>query len=101
MIEIGEEDIRIIMQEDYHHWDKLTSNCFCWHCKGEERLTTIVNYKAYLNDLEDILLKGECKTCGHPVNRYIETGENKEKAAVAKHIRLIMKQYRTVGRNRS
>jgi len=26
-------------------------------------------------DLNDIILRGFCAACGHPVNRYLETGE--------------------------
>ncbi|MDQ0965933.1 DNA polymerase II large subunit [Flavobacterium sp. W4I14] len=49
-------------------------------------MSTITNYKPYLNKLNDIILKGFCLKCGGPVNRYIETGENIQSAAVAMHI---------------
>jgi len=94
MIEIQREDIEIILQEDYVHFEKVIQNCFCGHCS--HHLTTIIAYKAYLNSLQDILLKGQCARCGHPVNRYLETGENKNHAAIAQHIQMIIKKYKVI-----
>lgn len=91
-IEIEPEDIRMIMQDDYAYFPKIVESCFCRHCK--RYTTTITNYKAFLNKLEDIILRGECLRCGRPVAKYIETGESKKSAEVARHIRYIIKNYK-------
>jgi GH35 family endo-1,4-beta-xylanase len=50
----------------------------------------------YLNNLEDLIFKGKCMIWGSPVARYIETGENPESAAMAKHIREVLKKYKRI-----
>lgn len=92
-IEISQEDVALIMGDNYVHFDRIRENTFCSKC--DNPATTIVMYRAYLNTSQDIILHGQCARCGHRVGRYIETGENKEKAAVAKHILEIIKNYRT------
>jgi len=84
-IEIDLDDIKMIMQNDFVHFSKILENCFCAKCP--KSVTTIINYKAYLNDLDDIILRGNCITCGHEVARYIETGEQLDSAKRAKQIR--------------
>ena len=91
-IEITLDDIEIIMGDSYEFFPRIVENCFCARC--QEPVTTIVMYRSYLNYLQDIILKGQCARCGNQVARYIETGENKESAGVAKHIRKIIKMYR-------
>jgi len=93
-IEINLEDVELIMGENIHFLNKCIENCFCRNCNPS--LTTITNYRFYLNELEDIILKGECIKCSSPVARYIETGENKESAGMAKHIREIVKKYKKI-----
>lgn len=86
-IEIDLDDIKVIMGNDFVHFQSVVENCFCSQCS--ESNTTIVNYKAYLNDLDDIVLRGKCITCGSPVGRYIETGEQLDAAKRADQIRSI------------
>ncbi|WP_378410655.1 hypothetical protein [Rhodocytophaga aerolata] len=93
-IEITLEDVELIMGENIHFLNKYIENCFCRNCNPS--LTTITNYRFFLNDLEDIILKGDCIKCSSPVARYIETGENKESAGMAKHIREIVKKYKKI-----
>jgi RNase P subunit RPR2 len=93
-IRIDIDDIKIIMQDDFIHFQKILDNVFCRNC--DFQTTTIVNYKAYLNKLNDIILKGECKKCGGKVARYIESGESEEKFAAADHIRNIKKNYNKI-----
>ena len=92
-IEIELEDIKIIMQDNFNHFQEILDNCFCPKCP--KTVTTIVNYKAYLNHLNDIILRGSCIRCAHNVARYIETGEQIEMAEVAEHIRFIKKNFIT------
>ena len=71
-IKITKEDLVAIYGSDYRLFEeKIIPNCYCGSC----HISTIVNYEVYLNDLDDIILKGFCAKCGKPVNRYLETGE--------------------------
>lgn len=73
-LEITNNQLSDIIGEDEQNFQKILSNCFCAQCE-DKYSATIVEYKAFLIDLNDIILKGKCKSCGGPVNRYIETGE--------------------------
>lgn len=86
-IEIEDYDIEIIMLDQYKHLNLILESCYCTGCSD---MSTITNYKPYLNKLNDIILKGFCLKCGGPVNRYIETGENIQSAAVAMHIKNVL-----------
>ena len=87
-IEIDLNDVKMIMQEDYIHFDRIVNNCYCIHCSRGNSVT-LSNYKAYFNSLNDIILKGSCKNCGNPIARYIETGEQETSAEIAEHIRSV------------
>ncbi len=93
-IKIALEDVELIMGADFLYFDSILQNVYCFNCP--DHMTTIVNYKIYLNNLEDIQLKGECKTCGGPVGRYVETGENPDNEEMAKHIREVIKKYTVI-----
>ncbi|MEX2594961.1 MAG: hypothetical protein WD426_19515 [Anditalea sp.] len=88
-IEITLEDIELIMGDRFSFFPEILDSCFCVNCESHQ--TSIINYKAYLNNLQDIILEGQCVKCGRPVGRYMETGENKESVETAKHIRNIKK----------
>jgi hypothetical protein len=94
-IKIDMDDIRVIFGDDIDHFNTIINNVFCTSCGGAYD-RTIVNFTAYLNNLNDIVLKGECKTCSGKVGRYIETGESKERFAAADHIRNIKRNYKKV-----
>lgn len=93
-IEINLDDIEFIMQDDFVHFQMLSENCFCSQCK--DSITTIVNFKAYLNNLNDLKLIGQCIRCGNKVCRHIETGEKKVMFEAAEHIRLIRKHFKVI-----
>jgi len=93
-IEINIEDVEIIMGKDFDKLDILLDNVFCGHCT--EHTTTIENYKIFLNDIDDLIFQGQCKRCHNQVARYIETGENKSEAEIARHIRTIKKEFKTL-----
>ena len=74
-LEITGEDLKFIYGDDYDIFNqKIIQNCYCANCKTSYQ-STIVNYKIFLNDLNDIILEGFCKTCNQPISRYLETGE--------------------------
>jgi hypothetical protein len=72
-IKISEKNLKTIYGENYADFkNKIISGCWCANCK----VTSIVNYQVYLNELDDVILEGFCTECNHRVNRYVETGEN-------------------------
>lgn len=74
-IGINEEDLKFIHGNDYELFkQRIIPNCYCAKCNSHYQ-STIVNYKIFLNDLNDITLEGFCEKCGNPMNRYVETGE--------------------------
>lgn len=75
LIKITKEDLIAIHGGEYHFFEeKIVPNCFCAKC-NTPYTSTIVNYEIFLNDLNDIILKGFCAKCGSKMNRYLETGE--------------------------
>ena len=84
-VKITKEDLKNIYGGDYHFFqEKIISNCFCGHCKSPYN-STIVNYEIFLHSSNDVILKGFCKKCGNPVNRYLEMSEvDKYKEAIKK-----------------
>lgn len=74
-LKIAQEDLKKIYGKDWKFFqEKILSNCYCHTCKGSYN-ATIVDYKIFINDLNDTILKGKCKICSTSVNRYLETGE--------------------------
>ena len=71
--EISREQLVIIIGEDWMKFQNLLNYCLCPTCK---KSVAIVDYKIFLNKINDIILKGECGECSTTLNRYIETGEN-------------------------
>ncbi len=94
MIELESGDVELIMGENIKFLDDCLTTIFCRRCSPNP--TQITNYKVYLNNLEDLIFKGECLVCGSPVSRYIETGENPESAGMARHIREILRKYKRI-----
>lgn len=71
-----EEDLKLIYGDDYGFFQsKILSNCYCANCLESKYDSTIVSYEIFLNDLNDIILKGLCAKCGGKIGRYVETGE--------------------------
>jgi len=71
--ELSREQLVIIIGEDWMKFQNLLNYCLCPTCK---KSVAIVDYKIFLNKINDIILKGECGECSTTLNRYIETGEN-------------------------
>jgi len=83
-IELNEWEFRQVMAELWDIRLRYLDNVFC-SCSGKP--VSIVNFKIYLNNLNDLVLKGSCSNCGHKVGRYIETGEMGSCSLAAKRIR--------------
>ena len=74
-IKITNDDLVAIYGKDYPLFEeKIIPKCYCHTCQTQYQ-STIVRYEIFLNDLNDIILKGFCVKCGSRLNRYIETGE--------------------------
>ena len=94
-IKIDLDDIQVIFGGEMDHFNTILKSVYCTKCGGSYD-KTIVNYTAYLNNLNDIVLKGECQTCSGKVGRYLETGESKERFAAADHVRNIKKNFNRI-----
>lgn len=88
-IEITETNFRVILGNDYEKFKRyIPNNVYCKNCNTPYS-SKLINYRIFINDLEDILLEGLCSKCKSPVNRYVETGDvkkYKEKIAEIKKI---------------
>jgi len=74
LIKITKQDLIAIHGNEYHLFEeKIVPNCFCVKC-DTSYISTIINYEIFLNDLDDVILKGLCANCGGKMSRYLETG---------------------------
>ena len=87
-IELNQWEFRLIMGESWPHSDLFFDNYFC-DCKNSNR--RLIDVKIYLNDLNDILLKGRCSACKSLAARYIETGEIEDSFKAAERIKKMRK----------
>lgn len=94
-IQITKAQLQIILGKNCKHFaEKILPNCLCNKCYC---VIEIVDYKIFLNDLNDLILKGRCTLCGTRINRYIEIGEDK---IAAKKIKKILKNISVYEGNR-
>ncbi len=79
-------------------WDfftkKIVNNCHC-RCASRGYSAKIIDYYIFLDDLNDVLLKGKCAQCGGPVNRYLEIGEVEEYAERIQDVKMSLKKYQS------
>lgn len=69
------EDLKFIVEEEFDSIVNLaTTNSFCGNCT-ENMSSEMINYTLLLNDLNDVIFQGECKSCGGNIARYIGIGE--------------------------
>ncbi len=76
-IEITQKQLENVIGENWSSYSKILDNCYC-RCDEEYPIAAIVDYKIFVIDAYDIVLKGKCKKCGNRVNRVTETGDNPE-----------------------
>jgi hypothetical protein len=78
ILKITEKDLEFIYGKDYELFkNKIIPNCYCSKCDSNY-CSKIVDYKIFLNDLNDVTLEGSCSDCGSKIARYVETGEVEE-----------------------
>lgn len=71
-----------------HTWAQdinIAINSIYCNCGAEQK--QLINYKSYINNLNDVILKGLCSSCKTIAARYIETGERKGIEKIADKIR--------------
>ena len=78
-VRISEDQLRFIYGDEYDFFvNKILPNCYCGQCADSGYHSTITNYEAFLNDLNDVILQGFCGKCGSKIGRYLEMGEVEE-----------------------
>jgi hypothetical protein len=83
-IKISLQDLRTILGGDFHMFETETlSNCWCYKCDAKKGKSKIVKFRVFLNNVNDVVLRGFCGGCGSRVDRYVETSE------VRKYIKII------------
>lgn len=88
-IEIGQFQLQLMFGKSFKKDFKLyLDNIFC-ECGIPTK--SLVDYKSYLNKLNDITLRGQCSSCGSIAIRYIENGERKGIDKIANKIRSLNK----------
>lgn len=86
------EDVEIILGKQFQKLSAFLDSVFCAHCSG---MTTIVDFRIFLDDNHDVIFDGACIRCKHPVSRYIETGVLPPTEHIARHIRMIKTAFDT------
>lgn len=72
--EISPSQIKQLFGDDYTLFKKIEKNIFCGYCSGD-KVTRIVDHRAYILTNFNLILEGKCKRCGHDARRVLETGE--------------------------
>jgi len=88
IIEITKQEAIILFDNSEEIYNKLIKNVFCSNCQGSigDKVTEIINYKIYLENTNNVVIKGKCKKCQNPVARFVETGENPKTAVKVEQI---------------
>ena len=62
--EIALKDVKFIMGDVFeNHFTRILSSCFCRQCEKTfgNNVTEIIDYKIFLNDLNDVVLQGNAE----------------------------------------
>ena len=84
-VEIGPLQLRSMFGHSCAEDIEIAINSIFCDCGVEHK--QLINYKSYINDLNDVILKGWCSSCKTIAARYIETGERKGVERIAGKIR--------------
>ncbi len=87
-IQINQFQLAVLLGEELlnNYKQALTDYVYCNTCNGHAKKGIEVK-EIFLTDLNDILVRGTCKTCNGRVARMLEFGENKEFYAKAMKFR--------------
>ena len=89
-IEIGPFQLQLMLGETWQEDIQLYTQSFYCDCKDPKR--ELVNYKSYVNDLNDVILYGWCNSCKTIAANYIEIGERRGIDKIADKIRKLNRQ---------
>lgn len=89
-IEIGPLQRQLMFGQSWNDDIDIGINSIFCDCGAQNR--KLINYKRYLNDLNDVILKGWCSSCKTIASRYIEIGEKKGIEKIANNIRMLNKK---------
>jgi len=74
-IPISLEDLKFIVEDEYEQIvDLAQNNSFCSRCHGKNKVE-MIDYTLILNDLNDVIFQGKCKSCNGRIARYVGIGE--------------------------
>lgn len=74
-IPISEDDLKFIVEDEYDEiLDLAKNNSFCSNCYGKNEVE-MIECTLILNDLNDLIFQGKCKSCKGRIARYVEIGE--------------------------
>ncbi len=88
-VEIGPLQLQLMFGGSWQGDINLFLNSIFCDCEVPDK--RLINYKSYLNSLNDITLRGICSGCRSIAVRYIETGERKGIEEIANKIRKLNK----------
>jgi len=73
-ISISEEDVQLIMGQRFRYdYPRAVRSAHCPNCRRIDEASIEVK-QLWLNPAGDILVQGNCKDCGHRIEKFIETG---------------------------
>ena len=74
-IQITEDELKFIVEDEFAQIVNLArNNSFCSICHGKNKVE-MIDYKLKLNNLNDVIFQGKCKSCNGRIVRYVEIGE--------------------------
>lgn len=78
-ISITEEDLKFIVEDEFDDIvDLARTNSFCSRCFRKKVEVEMIDYELFLNDLNDVIFQGKCKSCEGRIARYVEIGEQEK-----------------------
>jgi hypothetical protein len=87
-VELNNWEFQLVMGDAWEYLSAFENSIFC-DCGTLGK--KLIEYKVYLNKLNDIVLRGKCSGCNSIAARYIETGENSESFATGERIKKMKK----------
>jgi len=90
-VEIGPLQLRSMFGSSWEEDITIAESSIFCDCGAEHK--ELINYKSYINHLNDVILKGWCSSCKTIAARYIETGERKGIEKIANKIRKLNRKW--------
>ncbi len=84
-VEIGPLQLRSMFGPSWEEDITIAENSIFCDCGAEHK--KLIDYKSYINYLNDVILKGRCSSCKTIAARYIETGEREGIEKITNKIR--------------